>query len=74
MCENSWPLRDFTCPGRPEREEENMRVNGMEQLTEDCVCCQCRVLSELDCGLSIAVEVFVFIGHEASLAKLASRS
>ena len=51
-----------------------MRVNGMEQLTEDCVCCQCRVLSELDCGLSIAVEAFVFIGHEASLAKLASRS
>ena len=27
------------------------RVNGVEQLTEDCVCHQCRVLSLMDCEL-----------------------
>ena len=31
--------------------KKERRVNGGEQLTEDCVCRQCRVLSLTDCEL-----------------------
>ena len=53
----------------------------------DCVCCQCRVLSLTDCDLlsddvllvceldsPLQSKSLYFIGHEASSAKLASRS
>ena len=63
--------------------KKERRVNGVEQLTVDCVCHQCRVLSLMDCELLDMLWVCEldspsqsksFIGHEASSAKLASRS
>ena len=85
-CESSWLLRDLYFQVDWSVRKKKPRIIGMEQLTEDCVCLRCHVLSLKDCGLlsdnllrvceldsSLQLKCLCFIG-QASSAKLASRS